>query len=177
MLDTVFPARLTLRWMLPHFADRNNVMKIILVATILLLTPTFALSQGAANLSGTDSAKESELRNLINKWNVAESQGDYSYIATLLAKEFCFVGGLTRAQYLSAAGGNDGILTIDESHIEQTNIQIYGETAIVTTLNSFNTQTTRPKFPLDQYWEITMWVRDKGSWKCVKAAEIAREKN
>jgi len=77
--------------------------------------------------------------------------------------------------YLAAAGGNDGILRIDVSQIDSTDIQIYGDTAIVTTLHSFKTKASFPRYPLGKFWEMTVWLRDHGNWKCVKAADVPAE--
>ena|SRR5436190_17443898 len=145
-------------------------MRTIVASVILVFLATFALGQQANR--GNPKA---ELTNLISKWNAAEAQGNYKYIDTLLAKEFSFVGGMSRVDYLAAAGGNDGILRIDVSQIDSTDIQIYGDTAIVTTLHSFKTKASFPRYPLGKFWEMTVWLRDHGNWKCVKAADVPAE--
>jgi hypothetical protein len=132
---------------------------------ILVFLATFAPGQTAVPRVNS----KAELTNLITKWNAAEAEGNYRYIDTLLAKEFSFVGGMSRADYLDAAGGNDGILRIDLTQIDSTDVQIYGDAAIVTTLNSFKAKGNRPRFPSDKFWQTTFWVRGNGNWKCVKA--------
>ena len=146
-------------------------MRTILAATILLFLATFASGQTADNRVNA----KAELTNLVAKWNAAEAEGNYRFIDTLLAKEFAFVGGMSRADYLNAAGGNDGILRIDASQVDSTDIQIYGDAAIVTTLHSFKTKASLPRYPLGKFWKMTVWLRDHGNWKCVKAAVVPAE--
>jgi ketosteroid isomerase-like protein len=149
-------------------------MKLLLVLTIALLLPTVSFGQTSSNQSNAESTKAT-IRQLLTKWNAAESQGDYKYIVTLLSNEFAYVGGMNRAEYLNAAGGNDGILIIDASRIEKIDVQVYGETAIATALHSFTTKANRPRFPLDKFWDMTVWVHDGNNWKCVKGAGIPIE--
>jgi hypothetical protein len=149
-------------------------MRFITALALVLLIPTFAFCQDK-NTSSLSVNDEQELRSLVNKWNEAESKGDYVYIDTVLADEFTTLAGVNKKQYLSEY--YDGILRIDDSVIEKIEVQIYGNTAIVTTLESFKTKASRKKFPEDKFWAMTVWIKKEGSWKCVKAAIEAVERN
>jgi ketosteroid isomerase-like protein len=153
-------------------------MKLILALTFALLIPTYVFSQAKNNVSSLASNDEQELRALVKKWNEAESEGDYTYVANLLADEFSIVGSADRTKYLEWLGmDNDGINRIDTSIIEKLDVNVYGNAAIVTALHSFKVKASRERFPTDKFWFMTVWIKTDGKWKCVKATVNAVEKN
>jgi len=147
-------------------------MKLLLALAFALVTPQLTFSQ-AKSISPSNG--EQGLRRLVKSWNEAEARGDHTYIASLLDDEFSFLGGADKTQYLKWAGANDGILLIDASVIEKMDVRIYGHIAIVTTLNSFRAKGGRQKYPEDKFWQMTVWVKKSGGWKCVRAAINAVE--
>jgi uncharacterized protein (TIGR02246 family) len=152
-------------------------MKLIIAIIIACMLVSVIFSQSKNKVVVTDTKDEQELRGLIKIWNEAESRGDHAIIANLLADDFSFLGGPDKSQYLGLAGANDGILLIDSSTLEEVNVQVYRESAIVTTLNSFITKGDRKRFPDDKYLMMTVWLKREGRWRCVRAAKQAVEKD
>jgi ketosteroid isomerase-like protein len=153
-------------------------MKFILALTFALLIPTCAFSQTKNNVSSLASNDEQELRALVKNWNAAEIEGDYNYVANLLADEFSIIGNADRTKYLEWLGmHNDGINRIDPSTIEKLDVNVYGNAAIVTALHSFKVKASRERFPTDKFWFMTLWIKMDSKWKCVKAIRNSVEKN
>lgn len=145
-------------------------MKIIF---ILVLAISFSpLTMGQAKNDDANKASDDELvlRDFANRWLQADAKGDAPTVNTLLADEFSFLSGNNRAQYL-ASMNPDPSLIVESAVVEDQKIQIYGETAIVTGVNSYKFRKDgRPiqaKFP-----SMTVWVKKSGRWQCVKACTL-----
>jgi ketosteroid isomerase-like protein len=109
-----------------------------------------------------------ELLNLIRIWNEAELRGDAVKVAQLLAPEFSFVGGSTREQYLNLMKP-DSSLVIDSVDVDEAEVQIYENVALVTSLNSFKVK--KDGRPIEgKFLCLTVWIKRGGSWQCVKAS-------
>jgi hypothetical protein len=106
---------------------------------------------------------------LITKWNEAELKGDATTISTLLADEFSFLGGSTKAVYLNLMKP-DASLVIESATIERPKVRIYGAAAVVTTLNLFKLTKNGQPFA-GKFLSLTVWVRRVGRWQCVNASQ------
>jgi ketosteroid isomerase-like protein len=108
------------------------------------------------------------LLNLIKVWNQAELRGDATRVAELLAPEFSFVGGSNRKQYLSLMKP-DSSLVIESADVDEAEIQIYENVALVTSLNSFKLK--KDGRPIEgKFLSLTVWIKRGESWQCVKAS-------
>lgn len=140
-------------------------MKLLLASVILCLLSTLTLAQ---TKSPSLPSPQGELFSLIQSWNEAELKGDAAEVAKLLAPEFSFFGGSTRKEYLSLMKP-DPSLQIESTAIDDADIQVYGNTAVITTMTSFkvkkNGQSLEGKF-----LTLTIWTKRGANWQCVKAA-------
>ena len=111
---------------------------------------------------------QAELMTLIKNWNEAELKGDAVGVAKLLAPEFSFLGGSDRKQYLSLMKP-DPSLVIESATIDEAEIQVYENSAVVTSMNSFRLK--KDGRPLEaKFLSLTIWIRRDGNWQCVKAS-------
>ena len=140
-------------------------MKVLLALIVVCLSFAFSYSQTKA--PGLP-VPHSELLNLLKVWNEAELRGDAEKVAQLLAPEFSFVGGSDRKEYLSLMKP-DSTLVIESANVDEAEIQIYGNIALVTSLNSFKVKKDGRPFE-GKFLCLTVWINNKDSWQCVKAA-------
>ena len=145
-------------------------MKIILILILALSFLPLAMGQAKNDSPVKAADDELVLRELTNRWIEADVKGDAPTVNILLADEFSFLGGSNRAQYL-ASMNPDPTLIVDAAVVEDQKVQIYGETAIVTGLNSYkfrkDGKPIQAKFP-----SMTVWVKKSGRWQCVKACTL-----
>ena len=145
-------------------------MKFILILVLALTIPSLAMGQAKNENSNQVSNDEQLLREAANSWLHADLKGDVPTVNILLADEFSFLGGNNRSQYL-ASMNPDPTLIVESAAVEDQKVQIYGETAIVTGVNSYRFKKDgRPiqaRFP-----SMTVWVKKSGRWQCVKACTL-----
>lgn len=145
-------------------------MKIILSLVLAFSFLPLVLGQTKNDNSGKGPDDELVLRENTNRWLEADAKGDAPTINTLLADEFSFLGGKNRADYLLQMSP-DPTLTVESAIVEDQKVQIYGETAVVTGINSYRLKKDgRPiqaRFP-----SMTVWVKRSGRWQCVKACTL-----
>jgi len=111
---------------------------------------------------------QGELLNLVQVWNQAELKGDANEVAKLLAPEFSFLGGSSRKEYLSLMKPDPSLL-IESATVDEADIQVYENSAVVTTVNSFKVK--KDGQPLaGKFLALTVWIRRNGNWQCVKAS-------
>ncbi len=150
-------------------------MRIRLILIFALLVSPLTFGQTIKDEAAKGSEAELELRALANKWNEAEVKGDAVTIDSLLATEFSFLGGSNRTSYL-ALMKPDPSLVIELSVIEDQEVQIYGETAILTGLNFYKFKKNGQPYE-GKFLSLTIWVKKGGRWQCVKASTQAVDKN
>jgi hypothetical protein len=141
-------------------------MKIVLVVIIVCCLPAVVFGQGKT--SDVSSAAGRELLGLVTKWNDAELKGDAATIANLLADEFSILGGSTRSEYL-ALMKPDPTLIIEYANIEKPLVHLYGDAAVVTTLNVFKLTKSGQPFS-GRFLSMTVWIKRGGRWQCVNAS-------
>jgi hypothetical protein len=106
--------------------------------------------------------------NLIKVWNDSELRGDAAKVAQLLAPEFSFLGGSNRKEYLSLMKP-DPSLVIQSATIDEAEIEVYGNVAVVTSLNSFKLK--KDGLPVEgKFLSLTVWIKRDENWQCVKAS-------
>jgi hypothetical protein len=140
-------------------------MKVLFASIVLCVSATLTLSQAKPpGLPGP----QGELFNLITVWNDAELRGDAAKVGQLLAPEFSFVGGGNRKQYLSLMKP-DPSLIIESATVDEAEIQVYGNVAVVTSLKSFKLK--KDGRPLEgRFLSLTVWIKHDTNWQCVKAS-------
>jgi hypothetical protein len=161
----IAPPRQLKRWVLMR-SVRRTLVKIAL--TLFLVCCFYIASSGQAKQSKAGSTAEHELLGLVKKWNDAELKGDSTTIAALLAEEFSFLGGSSRAEYLNLMKP-DPSLVIESATIENPNVRVYGDAAVVTSLNVFKLK--KDGVPLaGKFLSMTVWIKRLGRWQCVSAS-------
>jgi len=141
-------------------------MKLLVASITLFVSITLASAQTKPPALP---APQGELLKLVEIWNQAELKGDAAEISKLLAREFSFVGGSNRKEYLSLMKP-DPSLQIEEATIDEAEIQIYDNAALVTTLNSYKVKKEGQKFE-GKFLALTIWIKQGTTWQCVKAAQ------
>ena len=109
-----------------------------------------------------------QLINLIRTWNEAEVKGNADEVAKLLAPEFSFLGGSNRTQYLSLMKPDPSV-EIESATVDEADIQVYENSAVVTSVNSFKVKKDGQS-AVGKFLSLTVWIRRNGNWQCVKAA-------
>jgi ketosteroid isomerase-like protein len=139
------------------------------IAVTLFLVCCFPIgSLGQAKPSKANSTAEQELLALVKKWNDAELKGDSATIAALLAEDFSFLGGSNRTQYLDLMKP-DPSLVIESATMENPNVRVYGDAAVVTNLNVFKLKKDGASLA-GKFLSMTVWIKRVGRWQCVSAS-------
>ena len=140
-------------------------MKVLYAYIFLCLSGTLILGQ---TKSPTLPSPQGELFNLIKNWNEAELKGNAAEVAKFLAPEFSFFGGSSRKQYLDLMKPDPSLL-IESATIEESDIQVYENSAVITALNSFKLK--KDGRPLEgKFLSLTIWIKRDSNWQCVKAS-------
>ena len=142
-------------------------MKLALI--LIFVVHCSVVSYGQATTATSNPAAEQELLGLVKKWNDADLRGDATTIATLLADEFSFLGGSTKAEYLNLMKP-DPSLVIESVTIENASVRIYGDAAVVTTLNVFKLKKSGDSFA-GKFLSMTVWIKRLERWRCVNASQ------
>ena len=142
-------------------------MKLALI--LIFVLPCSVVSYGQAKTAGSNPAAERELLGLVKKWTDADLKGEATTIATLLADEFSFLGGSTKAEYLKLMKPDPSIV-IESATIENPNVRVYGDAAVVTTLNVFRLKKSGEPFA-GRFLSMTVWIKRVGRWQCVNASQ------
>lgn len=138
----------------------------VLILSVLLFS--LSINVSSQTKSPALPSAQAELLKLIEIWNEAELKGDAIEVAKLLAPEFSFLGGSTRKQYLSLMKP-DASLQIESATVDEAEIQIYENSAVVTSVNSFKIKKDgRPL--VGKFLALTVWIKRNGNWQCVKAS-------
>ena len=142
--------------------------KTLLGLTVTLLCSTFVLGQAKSNGTSIASADEQELRSLSTKWIEADTRSDTATIASLLAEEFSFVGWTSRSDYLEKVKLRDASFVIESYEFEVLQVQLYGDSAIVTSHKFLKVKQNGKPGSVTGYI-LSVWVKRNGRWQCVKA--------
>jgi hypothetical protein len=108
---------------------------------------------------------EQELQNLVRMWDEAYVKGDTVTLDRLLADEFAFVGGPKKAEYLASLKSRN--LAIESAVSTDIQVQVYGDTAILTGLDTITGKNKDQTF-VTKWLYLDVWIKRGGKWRCVK---------
>ena len=136
---------------------------------LLAVLATGSLIYGQTNSDGNarDAKVSEELRKLVQAWDRADVAGDTATLDRLLADEFSFVGGQNKAQYLAALKSKPADLTIDSAVSTDVQVQVYGNTAVLTGLDTITGKNKGEPYT-NRWLYMDVWVKRSGRWQCVK---------
>jgi hypothetical protein len=130
-----------------------------LVAVCLLVLP-LAWSQGGN--------AEEQLKKLTDQMLAVQLKGDTDSYATLLADDYTVIRGdgtlSTKAQ--DVENFKSGVVKYEAADVRDSKVRVYGNTGIVILLVAFKGTISGKPFSGDTR-STRIWVKQKGSWKCV----------
>lgn len=142
-------------------------MKSFLTLIVMLLTlPLLAFGQ-TPNKNKGEAKVEQELRKLVRAWDDADVKGDTATLDKLLADEFVFLGGPTKAQYLASLKTKSLDTMIESAVSTDVQVQVYGNIAIVTGLDTITGKNKGQPF-LAKWLYMDVWIKRSGRWQCLK---------
>ena len=133
----------------------------------VLATGSLICGQTKNDGNARDAKVSEELRKLVQAWDRADVAGDTATLDRLLADEFSFVGGQSKAQYLAALKSKPADLTIESAVSTDVQVQIYGTTAIVTGLDTISGKNKGESYT-NRWLYMDVWVKRSNRWQCVK---------
>jgi ketosteroid isomerase-like protein len=143
--------------------EEARLMKIIPTMLLLLLSTT---SLAQAQVKQKQNARvEQELQNLVRIWDEAYVKGATATLDRLLADEFAFVGGPKKAEYLASFKSRN--LAIESAVSTDIQVQVYGDTAILTGLDTITGKNKDQTF-VTKWLYLDVWIKRSGKWRCVK---------
>jgi ketosteroid isomerase-like protein len=143
--------------------------------TLMLMLALAAFGQTPAKKNGREAKIAQELRELVRKWDEADVRRDAAALDRLLAEEFTFVGGQSKAQYLASTKNRAPELTIDSAVSSDVQVQVYGNTAILTGLDTITGKYKGQPY-VNEWLYMDVWIKRDGRWQCVKTYSSLRDK-
>jgi ketosteroid isomerase-like protein len=133
-------------------------LTVITIVLCALVSPAYA-----SNDRATDA--EQELRKLVQTWDEAFVKSDTATLASLLADEFEFVGGVKKADYLASFKTRKAnIVSAVSADIR---VQVYDDMAIVTGVDAITIKDVAQDL-VTKWLYMDVWVKRGGRWQCVK---------
>ena len=143
------------------------------LSILALLVASFVLAAAQNPKPNRDGKVEQELRNLVRAWDDAYVKGDTGTLDQLLAAEFAFVGGPTKAQYLDSFKGRT---FMPESAVStEIEVEVYGDTAVLTGLDTI-TGKNKDQTVVTKWLYLDVWIKRSGKWQCVKTYSMPAPK-
>ena len=140
-------------------------MKLILcLLGVLMVAPVVAEGQGTEQKRQLN--VEEHLKSLVRQWDEAIVKRDTATLDRLLAEEFKFVGGRTKAEYLASfkTTAANAVTSAVSTDLE---VLVYGSTAVVTGLDTISGQNNGQAYT--SKWLYTdVWIKRAGRWQCVR---------
>lgn len=133
----------------------------VLLTAFMLATASY--SQAPSTKRST--ATEAELRSLVRRWDEAYVKGDTAILDRLLADEFAFVGGPTKAQYLASFKSTDFV--IESAVSTEVQVQVYDDAAVVTGVDTITGRNNGQVFQT-KWLYMDVWIKREKRWQCVK---------
>lgn len=144
---------------------KNTVMA-ALAAIAIATAGAFALEPQGGKTPSTGDAKQ-ELLELMHTWTKALVRSDAATMDRLLAYEMVGTdpgGGLwDKSKYLEHVKGD--AFHIESAELEDCQVHVYGDAAVVTNLFSSNVDSKR--WPHVVQRSTSTWIRRQGTWQCV----------
>lgn len=149
---------------------------ILVLVTAMLAMQSLVLAQTQGKKSNRNARVEQELRNLVRMWDEADVKGDATRLDRLLADEFAFVGGETKAQYLASVKSKSPDSVIESAVSEDVQVQVYGDMALVTGLDTIKGKNKGQPF-INRWLYMDVWIKRDGRWQCVKTySSLSKQK-
>jgi ketosteroid isomerase-like protein len=123
------------------------------------------MTQSQTPAARRQSATEEELRSLVRQWDEAYVKGDAGTLDKLLADEFAFVGGPTKAQYLASFKSTEFV--IESAVSTDLQVQVYDDAAVVTGVDTITGKNKGQTFQT-KWLYMDVWVKRGKRWQCVK---------
>jgi len=132
---------------------------------LALLLASFVVGSAQDPKLDRDGKVEQELRSLVRAWDDAYVKADTATLDRLLAPEFAFVGGPTKAQYLDSFKTRTFIA---ESAVStEIQVQVYGDSAVLTGLDTIKGR-NKDQIVVTKWLYMDVWIKRDGRWQCVK---------
>ena len=142
----------------------------------MLATALSAHGQTRNGKNADDSKAIQELRKLVQTWDKAFVAGDAATLDRLLADEFSFLGGQDKAQNLASLKSRSPESTVESAVSTDVEVQIYGNTAVVTGLDTIRGKTKGEPYTT-RWLYMDVWIKRSGRWQCVKTySSLANKK-
>jgi len=123
-----------------------------------------------------DSETIKELRNLVRAWDEADVKGDAITLNRLLAEEFTFVGGPSKAEYLASFKSTSPDTYVESAVSDGVQVQVYGNAAVVTGLDTIKGKNKGQAYE-NRWLYMDVWVKRSGRWQCVKTYSVLSGKH
>src|SRR6266550_1033011 len=117
-----------------------------------------------------------ELKNLVRMWDEADVKGDAITLNRLLAEEFTFVGGPSKAEYLASVRSKSPDTYVESAVSDGVQVQVYGNAAVVTGLDTIKGKSKGQVYE-SKYLYMDVWVKRSGRWQCVKTYSVLSGKH
>ena len=140
-------------------------MRVLLAVLALILISTASAPAQAPKRDG-DAKAEQELRKLVQAWDEAYVKGDTATLNRLLAEEFTFVGGPSKADYL-ASFKSRAAATIESAVSTDIQVQVYDDAAVLTGLDTITGKNNGQSYVV-KWLYMDVWIKRGGRWQCVK---------
>ena len=139
----------------------------VLLTLAMLALPLFAFGQTPNQKTKRDAQVEQELRGLVRMWDEADVKGDGETLDRLLADEFAFVGGPTKARFIAAMKTKSADSFIESALSSDVQVQVYGDMAVLTGVDTIKGKNKGQSYT-DKYLYMDVWIKRAGRWQCVK---------
>ena len=117
-----------------------------------------------------------ELKNLVRMWDEADVKGDAITLNRLLAEEFTFVGGPSKAEYLASFKSTSPDTYVESAVSDGVQVQVYGNAAVVTGLDTIKGKNKGQAYE-NRWLYMDVWVKRSGRWQCVKTYSVLSGKH
>ena len=135
------------------------------LSILALLLASFVVAAAQVPKPNRDGKVEQELRNLVRAWDDAYVKADTATLDRLLAPEFAFVGGPTKAQYLDSFKART---FMPESAVStEIQVQVYGDSAVLTGLDTIKGK-NKDQTVVTRWLYMDVWIKRSAKWQCVK---------
>jgi uncharacterized protein (TIGR02246 family) len=160
---------------LQQLTERSIPMKRILVITVLIIAASFVITGPASGKRARQSGNtEQAIRQLMNEQANAQQKNDTAALERIWADDFTFTNSSgevqTKAQRLAEI--KSGELKFESISIDDVQVRVYGDTAVVTGRGTVKGQ-RRGQDLTGQSRSTSVYVKKQGRWQVV-ATQITR---
>jgi ketosteroid isomerase-like protein len=134
---------------------------------VLLALAAVSYGQTTDKKNKRDAKVEQELRDLIRTWDEADMKADTVTLNRLLAEEFTFVGGPTKAEYLAGLKTKAPDLMVESATSTEVKVNVYRDAAVVTGLDTLTGKNKGQPF-VAKWLYMDVWIKRGDRWQCVK---------